>query len=470
MTNTPIHALPCIEPSQAQKHVTHNEALRQLDVLTQLSVDSRTETAPPATPGIGDRYIVAAPATDAFAGHENDIAVYEETGWRFVTPQEGWTAVDRSLGGLLVFGSGGWVGLQPPDLNNLAAVGINTTADSAGRLAVAADRSVFTHDGADHQVVVNKSSATDTASLLFQNNWIGHAEMGLAGETNFSIKVSADGTNWNTTMVADAATGTVSFPNGGVRRVMPSDTTWYVDPIAGSDSNDGLSPGTGAFATIQKAVDTIMTIDAGGNTATIQLADGNYPLSQPVVINQAVLGASAFNITGNIANPDQVTISSPEAVFDMKQTAVTVTGVTLSTSGTNESCFELWDNSFLYFGNLRFGTATRSHVYIINSTAVAIADYEIIDGAKRHFQLDHQGSLRAYGYTVTLTGTPAFPIGFVAASNASSVGISGITFAGAATGRRYAIYGVAIVNTGGSGTSYFPGDVNGVTGSNGTYA
>ena len=38
MTDTANLALPCIEGSQAQKHVTHNEALRVLDTLVQLAV------------------------------------------------------------------------------------------------------------------------------------------------------------------------------------------------------------------------------------------------------------------------------------------------------------------------------------------------------------------------------------------------------------------------------------------------
>ena len=47
--------LPYILAAQAQKHVTHNEALRILDGLVQLSVIDRTRTAPPISPADGDR-------------------------------------------------------------------------------------------------------------------------------------------------------------------------------------------------------------------------------------------------------------------------------------------------------------------------------------------------------------------------------------------------------------------------------
>lgn len=39
MSNTSTHlSLPYLAPAQAQKHVTHNEGLRMLDVLVQLSL------------------------------------------------------------------------------------------------------------------------------------------------------------------------------------------------------------------------------------------------------------------------------------------------------------------------------------------------------------------------------------------------------------------------------------------------
>jgi hypothetical protein len=50
MTNTPRLGLPAIEAAQAQKHVTHNEALVLLDALTQLAVESRLLTTPPGSP------------------------------------------------------------------------------------------------------------------------------------------------------------------------------------------------------------------------------------------------------------------------------------------------------------------------------------------------------------------------------------------------------------------------------------
>jgi len=59
MPDTSTHLLlPYLLASQAQKHVTHNEALRLLDGLVQLAVLDRDLTTPPGRPADGDRYIV----------------------------------------------------------------------------------------------------------------------------------------------------------------------------------------------------------------------------------------------------------------------------------------------------------------------------------------------------------------------------------------------------------------------------
>ena len=62
---SPRLALPYIQPSQAQKHVTHNEGMERLDGLVQLAVASRTVAAPPANPGPTLCHIVPAGATGA---------------------------------------------------------------------------------------------------------------------------------------------------------------------------------------------------------------------------------------------------------------------------------------------------------------------------------------------------------------------------------------------------------------------
>ena len=109
-TKTPLLGLDYLMPEQAQKHVTINDALRRLDGLVQLSVKSRTLTAPPAAQN-GDRYLIANGATQAWENHDGALALYEDTGWRFITPQAGWLLWDEAQAVTLVF-NGTWQPLQ----------------------------------------------------------------------------------------------------------------------------------------------------------------------------------------------------------------------------------------------------------------------------------------------------------------------------------------------------------------------
>jgi len=77
MSETPSLGLPLLAAEQAQKHVTHNEAISALDALVQLAVKDRGLAAPPGSPAAGDRYIVAAGASGAWAGHESEIAAWQ---------------------------------------------------------------------------------------------------------------------------------------------------------------------------------------------------------------------------------------------------------------------------------------------------------------------------------------------------------------------------------------------------------
>lgn len=66
--------------------------LKKIGRVMQLSVIDRDLTAPPASPADGDRYIIAAGATGAWAGHDNKVAVWEAaaSAWIVYAPFKGW--------------------------------------------------------------------------------------------------------------------------------------------------------------------------------------------------------------------------------------------------------------------------------------------------------------------------------------------------------------------------------------------
>ena len=89
---SPHLLLPYLVAAQAQKHVTHNEALRLLDAVVQLSVLDRDLTAPPASPADGDRYIVASGATGLWAGWDLNVTTWVDGVWMRLVPRPGWLA------------------------------------------------------------------------------------------------------------------------------------------------------------------------------------------------------------------------------------------------------------------------------------------------------------------------------------------------------------------------------------------
>ncbi len=201
--SSPILSLPYLMPSQAQKHVTHNEALRILDAVVQLRLTAFDADTPPADPDPGAAWALGASPTGAWAGQPGRLAIWQGEGWLFLTPQPGWRAWGIGEAESRIWQDGAWA--PPPHL------GVNTSADAGNRLAVAAPATLLTHEGAGHQLKINKASTADTAAVLFQSNWSGRAEMGLLGHDRFSLKVSGDGSSWTEALRVTAGDGDIGL-------------------------------------------------------------------------------------------------------------------------------------------------------------------------------------------------------------------------------------------------------------------
>lgn len=192
--HSPRLDLPYVQPAQAQKHVTVNEAFERLDALTQLVVQSIDAQTPPPAPDAGKAWGLGASPTGTWAGQGGHLAVSTHGGgWLFILPSEGWRAWSLSDGAQYVFRAGQWQNAAP---ERVAKLGVGTNADDTNKLSVVGPATLLSHTGSGHQVKINKAGPSDTASVLFQSNWAGHAEMGLTGNNEFSVKVSPDGGSW----------------------------------------------------------------------------------------------------------------------------------------------------------------------------------------------------------------------------------------------------------------------------------
>jgi Protein of unknown function (DUF2793) len=229
MSSSTNLALPYLEASQAQKHVTVNEALARLDALVHLAVLSRAVVIPPATPLEGERYLVPPAATGVWTTQIGKLALWLEGTWVYATPREGWQlwVSDENL--LLTFDGAAWVASSvPTTLQNLQLLGINATADATNKFSIASAASLFNHAGNGHQIKLNKNVPADTASMLWQTGFSGRAEIGTTGDNAFHLKVSANGTDFKEVLVADPALQGVRFPDGVT--LLPQ-----VDPISPVD-------------------------------------------------------------------------------------------------------------------------------------------------------------------------------------------------------------------------------------------
>jgi hypothetical protein len=116
MTTSPRLAMAYIATSQAQKEVTHNDALNDIDFLAQPSVISRSLTTPPTSPNSGDTYIIAASPTGAWSGYGGSLAAYY-SGWKFKTPKTGWIVWSVADNKYLYYTGSAWSAIASPTLD-----------------------------------------------------------------------------------------------------------------------------------------------------------------------------------------------------------------------------------------------------------------------------------------------------------------------------------------------------------------
>ncbi len=299
--------LPYIQPAQAQKHVTHNEALRALDVFVQLTVEAFGATTPPALPVEGQVHALGAGAVGDWAGQDGTLAIWVDSGWQFHSPQPGWRATLAGGTEIRIWTGSDWLPASANvDFDNLAGVGVNSTSDTTNRLSVSSPATLLTHEGAGHQLKINKASAADTATLLFQSGWSGRAEMGLAGEDAFSIKLSADGVAWDEALRLTA--GMQVYHSGNV-----------VGTVAASPGiGDALfETGSNANGSFTKFADgTMMCWMPGFATASGAPATWTFPAafaSGAVAVTATAEGASAAMITVETPSATDVAVRSFDA-------------------------------------------------------------------------------------------------------------------------------------------------------------
>lgn len=142
-------ALPLIEVGQAQKEVTHNEALRRIDTLLHLAARSRSAGVPP-DPDIGAVWIVPEAPSGAWTGQADKLAEWDGTVWSFAAPRAGMLVFVEDEGVVGVFTGSGWAvdslpvgGIEVGGAQMFAAARADVAAPTGGSVVDAEARAAL---------------------------------------------------------------------------------------------------------------------------------------------------------------------------------------------------------------------------------------------------------------------------------------------------------------------------------------
>lgn len=256
-----------------------------------------------------------------------------------------------------------------------------------------------------------------------------------------------------------------------------ADTTFYVSN-SGSNSNDGLTPGT-PWETIQYAYDKLATdYDLGGFQATVQLANGTY---FPLIATIQPLSGS-IKILGDTGTPTNVAIDGNSANLSAIQVSigalVIIQGCLLSGGGGSigKGCciHAATTGSIVSVADCVMGSAAVAHVQAIAGASILISgSYSLNGDAPLHWALGTNAQLNTTsGVTITVPALN-FSSAFVGCSQNSTVfsSQSNVTFnlTGVVTGQRYIAFSNGVIDTVGGPANFFPGDVAGSTSAGGQY-
>ncbi|MBN9566793.1 MAG: DUF2793 domain-containing protein [Alphaproteobacteria bacterium] len=371
---TPRTGLPLLAAAQAQKHVTHNEALLALDALSGLTLLDRDLATPPSVPADGDTYLVASPATDAWAGKEGLIAYAFSGGWRFYAPFEGLIARVADENRFIVFANDVWTDYAAYiPLDNVGQLGVNTAADSTNKFAVKSNVVLFaaleaaSGGSGDVRFVINKETSGDTASLLFQAGFSGRAELGLAGDDNLHLKVSPDGAAWIEAAILDRTSGRITLV-GDPTEALHAATKQYVDAHAGSGGggDGGGAPTTASYLTVSNDVglsaERVLTAGDG-----ITFADAGAGSTLTIANDDRGSDALTTHLAVTDPHPQYLTAADGDAGY-LKQSGGTLTGA-LTLAGDPSAALHAATKHYV---DTQVPVQTAAIVFVIDGAGEAI--------------------------------------------------------------------------------------------------
>jgi hypothetical protein len=226
-------------------------------------------------------------------------------------------------------------------------------------------------------------------------------------------------------------------------------TTFYVATTGTNDATHGTAVGT-PWLTLQYAYDYICgNYDLGGQTVTIQLADGTY--TDGLTASGPWVGGGSIVIQGNTGNMDSVVIGV-NALACIYAKCLLPGDLTLKyLKLTNTGGYGLINaSSYIYFNNINFGACTSAHIYTTGGAIYSQSSvYTISGNAPYHWMIAYSALVMINAETITLAGTPAFTDFAYVYGGGTLFSNAATTFSGSASGIQYLIATGGKIITGG---------------------
>jgi hypothetical protein len=295
MSDTSTHlGLPYLLAAQAQKHVTHNEALRLLDAMVQLSVLDRTRTIPPVSPADGDRHLVASGATGLWAGWDFNVAFWVDGVWMRLVPRPGWLVWIAAEQAFVVWNGTIWDPVGVPQDVSDAIFSLVNDADPT-------KKALFSLSGittGTTRTFILPNTSSELAILAGTQTFTGNK--------TFSGTLTASGTVTVSATSASIGTATTTATYGMGTGATTTGVTKTVNLGTGGASGSTIVVNIGSA-----------TAGAGGttvvNTPTVTFANAVTQVGMP----QANLTAQLLGLGGATADSfNRVSVNTPALLFN----------------------------------------------------------------------------------------------------------------------------------------------------------
>jgi hypothetical protein len=295
MSDTSTHlGLPYLLAAQAQKHVTHNEALRLLDAMVQLSVLDRTRTTPPASPADGDRHLVASGATGLWAGWDLNVAFWADGVWMRLVPRQGWLVWIAAEQVFVVWNGSAWDPVGVPQDVSDAIFSLVNDADPT-------KKALFSLSGITTGTTRTFTLPNTSSELAILAN-----TQTFTGNKTFSGTLTASGTVTVSAASASIGTATTTATYGMGTGATTTGVTKTVNLGTGGASGSTTVVNIGS-ATAGSAGTTVV------NTPTVTFANAVTQVGMP----QANLTAQLLGLGGATADStNRMSVNTPALLFN----------------------------------------------------------------------------------------------------------------------------------------------------------